>query len=121
MIIGLTLLTGLDFLANSWKKSTIIEQHYYQQYNQASSSLNWAVTQDWQPPSNHWQCKTEPILHLRVCIKLSLLKIDNYTLIRGEADDFSLYMLAHYDNHKLLVEKGHWLDYCPEKRNSDCE
>ena len=53
--------------------------------------------------------------------KKSRLKIDNYTLLRAQADDYYLYMLTHFADNHLIIEKGHWLDYCPEKRLVDCE
>ncbi|MCO6561092.1 MAG: YgdB family protein, partial [Gilliamella sp.] len=108
-------------LIASWQKNILIETQYYQQFNQASSSLTWAITQNWQKPKANWYCMTESTYQLKACIKKSLLRIDKYVLVRGEAKDFYLYTLAHFDNNRLIVEKGHWLDYCPEKRAIYCE
>jgi hypothetical protein len=121
MTVGLGLLIGFNLLIASWQKTILIEIKYYQKFNHSSSSLTWAISQNWQPPKANWQCMTEPTYHLKACIKQSLLKIDDYVLIRGEADDFFLYTLAHFDNNRLIVEKGHWLDYCPEKKAIYCE
>ena len=121
MIIGLLLLTGFNQLLMSWHKTIVMETRYYQRFNQASSALNWALTQDWQTPTEQWQCLTDTKYKLKACVKKSLLKVDNYQLLRGEADGLFLYSLTHLKGTKLVVEKGHWLDYCPEKRSSDCE
>lgn len=121
MVIGLFLLTNFNLLLISWQKTVVMENRYYRQFNQASSALNWALTQDWQTPTKYWQCLTDSKYHLKACVKKSLLKVDNYQLLRSEADGFFLYSLAHLNGTKLVVEKGHWLDYCPEKRSSDCE
>lgn len=121
MIIGLSLLCGFHFLVASWQKIAMTERRYYQQFNTASSSLSWAITQRWQPPKPHWQCQLELNLQLKVCIKQSRWSHDNAILVRGEANGFFLYTLAHLHNNKLIVHKGQWLDYCPEKRSHDCE
>ncbi|MWP47379.1 DUF2509 family protein [Gilliamella sp. Pas-s27] len=123
MVVGLVLLIGFNLLICSWQKAILIENQYYRQFNQANSSLTWAITQNWQAPKANWHCMTEPTYHLKACIKRSLLKVDNYVLVRGEAEDedFFLYTLAHFDNNRLIVEKGHWLDYCPEKKAIYCE
>ncbi|MWN06367.1 DUF2509 family protein [Gilliamella sp. Pas-s95] len=123
MVVGLVLLIGFNLLICSWQKAIIMESRYYQQFNQANSSLTWGITQNWPAPKAHWHCLTEPTYQLKACIKKSLLKVDKYVLVRGEAkdEDFYLYTLAHFDNNRLIVEKGHWLDYCPEKRAIYCE
>lgn len=121
MVIGLLLLTGFNQLLISWHKTIAMETRYYKRFNQASSALNWALTQDWQTPTDQWQCLKDTKYQLKACVKKSQLKVDNYQLLRGEADGFFLYSLAHFKGAKLVVEKGHWLDYCPEKRSGDCE
>ncbi|MCO6545797.1 MAG: YgdB family protein [Gilliamella sp.] len=121
MVMGLSLLISFNLLIVSWQKAILMESQYYQKFNQASSSLTWAIIQNWQPPKTNWYCMTDPNYHLKACIKKSLLKIDNYVLVRGEAKDFYLYTLTHFDNNRLIVEKGHWLDYCPEKKAIYCE
>ncbi|WP_085247511.1 DUF2509 family protein [Gilliamella mensalis] len=121
MTVGLVILVGFNLLVSSWQKAILMESRYYQQFNQASSSLTWAISQNWQTPKANWYCITEPTYQLKACIKQSLLKIDKYVLVRGEAEDFFLYMLAHFDNNRLIVETGHWLDYCPEKKAIYCE
>lgn len=120
-IVGLILLTGFQALVNSLKKTYLIEIQHYRQFNQASSSLNWATKQIWQLPTDEWQCLSDAKYQLKACIKKSRLKVDNYTLVRTQADEYYLYMLTHFENNQLSVEKGHWLDYCPEKKIVDCE
>ncbi len=120
-IVGLILLTGFQAIVNSLKKNYLIEIQYYRQFNLASSSLNWAIQQTWQLPTEEWQCLSDAQYHLTACIKKSRLKVDNYTLVRAQADDYYLYMLTHFADNHLIIEKGHWLDYCPEKRLVDCE
>ena len=120
-IVGLILLTGFQAIVNSLKKNYLIEIQYYRQFNLASSSLNWATQQTWQLPTEEWQCLSDAQYHLTACIKKSRLKVDNYTLVRAQADDYYLYMLTHFADNHLIIEKGHWLDYCPEKRLVDCE
>lgn len=121
MVLGFMLLAGFNLLITSWQKSIIIERIYYSRFNHASSSLHWAITQNWPIPTLRWHCQTEPVYHFKGCIKQSRLLIDNYVLVRGEHEGFFLYTLAHYHGNKLIVEKGHWLDYCPEKKSRDCE
>lgn len=120
-IVGLTLLTGFQATIDSLKKSYLIEIQHYRQFNQASSSLNWATKQIWQLPTDEWQCLSDAKYQLKACIKKSRLKVDNYTLVRTQTDEYYLYMLTHFENNQLSVEKGHWLDYCPEKKIVDCE
>lgn len=121
MVVGLILLTGFHLLIISWQKTIVMESRYYQRFNQASSSLTWGIFQNWSSPTTDWQCLTEPTYQFKACIKKSLLIIDNYILVRGEAEDFFLYALAYFEKNKLIVEKGHWLDYCPEKKITHCE
>lgn len=121
MLLGLILLTGFNLLITSWQKSIISELTYYPRFNQASSSLEWGRIQNWPPPTSTWQCQTEINHQFNACIKQSSLNTDNYILLRGGTNGFYLYLLTHYDGSKLKIEKGHWLDYCPERRNVDCE
>jgi Protein of unknown function (DUF2509). len=121
MTVGLILLTGFNLLINSWQKTVIMEIDYYKRFNHASSSLTWGIYQKWATPTTSWQCLTQSTYQLKACIKKSALTIDNYVLVRGEASHVFLFTLAHYENNQLVVEKGHWLDYCPEKKSSNCE
>lgn len=121
MVVGLILLTGFNLFIISWQKTIIMESLYYRKFNQASSSLTWGIYQNWSAPTVNWQCLTEATYQLTVCIKKSHLDINNYVLVRGETDDFFVYHLAYFDKNKLVIEKGHWLDYCPEKKSTDCE
>ncbi|MDF7666268.1 DUF2509 family protein [Orbaceae bacterium ESL0727] len=120
MLLGIILLTGFHSLITSWQKSIVSELHYYARFNQASSALHWGSRQIWAEPTANWQCQIETNNQLHACIKSSSLTTDRYTLLRGGSADFYLYQLTHYDNGKLKIEHGHWLDYCPEKRNMDC-
>ncbi|MDF7670194.1 DUF2509 family protein [Orbaceae bacterium ESL0721] len=121
MVLGLALLTGFNLLITSWQKSIITEISYYNRYNRAHSSQNWGATQSWAIPTNSWQCQNRTTDQLSACIKKSSLLTDNYTILRGSADGFYLYQLTHYMNGKLEMEKSHWLDYCPERRNYNCD
>lgn len=120
-IIGSILLTSTNLLMISWHKTLARENQYYHRFNKANSALNWALTQNWQRPTDNWQCLFETKYQWKVCIKNSLLQIDNYVLIRGESEGLFVYGLAHHQGSKLIVQKGHWLDYCPEKRRAYCE
>lgn len=84
MVLGLMLLTGFNLLITSWQKSIIMERIYYTRFNHASSSLHWAIEQNWRPATIHWQCQIEPLYHFKGCIKQSQLLVDNYVLVRGE-------------------------------------
>jgi hypothetical protein len=120
-IVGLILLTGFQATIEPLKKTYLIEIQHFRKFNRASSSLNWATKQAWQPPTEQWQCLSDAQYQLKACIKKSRLKVDDYTLVRAQADNYYLYMLAYFSNNQLIVEKGHWLDYCPEKKVTDCE
>lgn len=121
MVVGLTLLISFNLIITSWQKTIVMESRYYQRFNHASSSLTWGIFQYWSTPTTNWQCLTESTYQFKTCIKKSLLTIDNYILVRGEAENFFLYTLAYFKNNKLIIEKGHWLDYCPEKKSTHCE
>lgn len=121
LIVGLMLMSGFNQLITSWQKSMLTEQRYYARFNQAYSSLNWATTIPWPTPTQAWQCQTEKVHQFKACIKNMSISTNGHTLVRGEFDNFYLYQIVNYTHFQLIVERGHWLDYCPDKRQSHCE
>jgi len=127
MVMVLLLLGGIlmaEFSQTSLliQKKVIYEKQYYIAENRALSSIQWAITLDWLPVTLVWQCQNLPSLELNACIKKSSLPVGNYILVRGQFAQINRYHLATYNEDGMLViDKGHWLDYCPENRQSSCD
>jgi len=127
MVMVLLLLGGIlmaEFSQTSLliQKKVIYEKQYYIAENRALSSIQWAITLDWLPVTLVWQCQNLPSLELNACIKKSSLPVGNYILVRGQFAQINRYHLATYNGDGMLViDKGHWLDYCPENRQSNCD
>ncbi|WP_392562754.1 DUF2509 family protein [Orbus sturtevantii] len=109
-----------SFLA---QKKMIYKKQYYIAENRALSSIQWAITLAWSEPTQLWQCQRLASLELNACIKKSSLSTGPYVIIRGTFEQIKRYHLATYNQHNglLSIENGHWLDYCPDNRESNCD
>ena len=121
LALGMVIIKTYSYISSSWQKDYIQYQQYYYHFNQAQSSIDWATLQNWSPPTELWQCQTLASYQLSACIKLANLVAENYVIIKGESSQFKLYHLATYNNAKLKLTLGHWLDYCPNNRSQYCE
>ncbi|RKS87073.1 uncharacterized protein DUF2509 [Orbus hercynius] len=115
------LLTEFRRTSLSTQKRTVVDKQHYQNKNYALSAIQWALTLEWELPDNTWYCKKHPTSLFYACIKLATLSNNNYTVIKGQSGEFTYYHLANYRQGRLKIEHGHWLDYCPQKRQADCE
>lgn len=130
-VIGMTIillcLSGIlmsEFIriSFSWQKKSVREKQSYLATNNVLSSITWATTLRWQSPSNLWQCQYEPVAEFNACIRQAELSNGDYIIIRGQSGRLKQYHLANYMHGILTIEKGHWIDYCPEnKREMNCE
>ncbi|WP_392553248.1 DUF2509 family protein [Orbus wheelerorum] len=122
LILGTLLMAEFSRTSLLIQKKTIYQKQYYKAENKALSSIQWAITLQWLPITQYWQCQYLPSQELNACIKKSSLATDNYILIRGQFAQLTRYHLATYSNDEILyINKGHWLDYCPEYRQSNCD
>lgn len=121
LILSTILVVGLNQFLLSKRKTVIYIKNNYKAINQASSAISWAMTLQWSPPMDTWQCQLHYEKKLNACIKKSTLSTGDYIIVRGQSDKVKRYYLANYNNGIITVEKGHWLDYCPENRNFDCD
>lgn len=120
-LLGMLMLYGINALFLDVKKSLISERNYFNHYNQASSSLAWALQQHWLIPTKDWQCQKSGIYQISACVKRSIHA--DFVLIKGGSESLYLYWLALFDpaTNLLTAVKGNWLDFCPEKTNEYCE
>ncbi|WP_392566975.1 DUF2509 family protein [Utexia brackfieldae] len=119
-MLSLLLLTAMMQVQSYWQKADFYEKRYYQHYNQAYSGLNWALSQAWPVPSRIWYCQRMSSLSLTACFKTSSQA--DFVLVKGVSKTLPLYYLAQYlPNGQLAITQGHWLDFCPEKKQRDCD
>lgn len=115
-------LVALHFnqLMQQWQKQIFYEKQYYHNYNTASSALLWGLRQAWPSPNDTWFCQKNRTGKMAACIKKS--SQPGLVLVKGTSETLSLYLLVEYDPiGKLIYRHGHWLDYCPEKSESNCD
>lgn len=133
---GLFLLSALHRQLDNIQKITVEEQHHLRAFNQATSSLNWGLTQSWSfslpwQKRAPWHCHEQPQYGLKACIRPSSLA--GFFILRGEGQYLSKQpQLVLYQRVKLpsgegertehrLIKAAHgWLDFCPEKDAKFC-
>lgn len=120
-LLGVILLTGLNKLVLSQQKHLNQQKDYYHAVNHALSSLQWAATLNWRAANDQWQCQYRQQAELSACIKSSQLTTNNFILVKGQYGAIKHYHLASLNHDKLIMNKGHWLDYCPEKQSANCD
>lgn len=122
LLLGSLLITELNRFSLAWQKKVIKEQQYYRDVNHSLSLITWATTVSWLSPTDIWQCQRNESTNSHACIRQAVLSNESYTIIRGQSNSIKQYHLATYQDGHLNIEKGHWLDYCPDKvRDNDCE
>lgn len=121
MTLGIIMMKTFSHISTLWQKDYIQYKRYYQQFNQAQSSIEWAMTQQWTIPTEHWQCQELLTYQLSACIKVAGLLNGEYVIVKGEFQQFKLFHLATLYNGKLTLQQGHWLDYCPNNKSQYCE
>ena len=129
LVMGLMLLNAQHRQLDSALLLAADEKRYLLAYNQAASALSWGVAQSWshgQLNESGWWCRQTT--ELRACAKLSSQA--GIVLVRGEAPMNGAEPLRLYQRSKpegatgeiaLRAETGGWLDFCPEKKQADCE
>ncbi|WP_346826051.1 YgdB family protein [Serratia inhibens] len=128
LVMGLMLLNAQHRQLDSALLLAADQQRYLKAYNQAASALSWGVAQSWPSKrlgANGWWCQQTE--ELRACAKLSAQA--GIVLVRGDGamsvgEPLRLYQLTKPDGtggtFELRAEIGGWLDFCPEKRETDC-
>ncbi|MHA7845573.1 YgdB family protein [Serratia sp. D1N4] len=130
LVMGLMLLNAQQRQLDSALLLAVDQQRYLRAYNQAVSALNWGLVQQWpreQLTATRWHCRPLPTDALQACVRRS--SRIGIVVVRGagviaNAEPLWLYQLASETNTvgdvALQAEKGGWLDFCPEKKESDC-
>lgn len=130
LLMGLLLLTAQQKQVDSALLLATDQQRYLKAYNQAASALNWGLVQPWPRATltaTGWYCLPLDNHELSACARLSARS--GVIMLRGQGDmpraaPLWLYQLTTEASGnatiRLQVQKGGWLDFCPEKRASDC-
>ncbi|QTF10869.1 YgdB family protein [Brenneria izadpanahii] len=128
-IVGLLLMSGLQRQLDAAMRTGSDERHYLRAFNQALSSLNWAMSLRWRDAGTHWQCRTLATEGLKACLRKA--SDDVQWLLRGEGRlpasqrPLVLYRrvaaLTSESQHVTLQSVPHgWLDFCPDKDSELC-
>jgi len=130
LVMGLMLLNAQQRQLDSALLLAVDQQRYLRAYNQAVSALNWGLVQPWsreQLTTTRWHCQQLHSDALQACARRS--SRTGIVMVRGagmvtQAEPLWLYQLTSetgaVGDVKLRAEKGGWLDFCPEKKESDC-
>lgn len=130
LVMGLMLLTAQQRQLEGALLLAADQQRYLRAYNQAASALSWGLAQPWPRESlqaTKWSCQQLGGEALLACARISAHS--GLVMVRGAGDIVGseplwLYQLATQSggagSHMLKAQKGGWLDFCPEKRESDC-
>jgi hypothetical protein len=130
LVMGLMLLNAQQRQLDNALLLAVDQQRYLRAYNQAVSALSWGLVQHWpreQLTATRWHCQPLHTDDLQACARLSSRA--GIVVVRGSgmmlnAEPLWLYQLASETSAvgdiKLQAGKGGWLDFCPEKKESDC-
>lgn len=127
LVMGLMLLTAQQRQLDSALLLAVDQQRYLRAYNQAASALSWGLAQSWPREAlqaTRWSCQQMSGEALLACARLSART--GLVMVRGAGDvtgaePLWLYQLATQNGgNRLKAQRGGWLDFCPEKRESDC-
>jgi hypothetical protein len=135
LLMGLLLLTAQQKQLDSALLLATDQQRYLKAYNQAASALSWGLVQPWPRvtlSATEWYCLQTDSDALSACARLSARP--GVIMLRGQGDiprsaPLWLYQLTTEaskgetikgETISLQALKGGWLDFCPEKRGSDC-
>lgn len=128
-IVGLLLMSGLQRQLDAAIHMGNDERHYLRAFNQALSSLNWAMSLRWRDAEPRWQCQTLATEELKACLRKA--SDGAQWLLRGEGRlpssprPLVLYRrvvsLTPVSQHVTLRPVPHgWLDFCPDKDDALC-
>ena len=134
--LGLFLLSALHRQLDNIQQITSEEQHYLRAFNQATSPLNWGISQNWPfslpwRAGSTWYCIQQQQYGLKACVKPASLS--GFFILRGESYPLGarppliLYQRVMlntgkgYLGHYQLVKAARgWLDFCPDKDVQFC-
>lgn len=130
-MFGLLLLTSLNQRLSEQLRLNSDERAYFHAKNQALSSLNWGVVQQWAKPTKYWVCLQDTNHHLKACLKLSsqpnkaLLVGYSHLLLNNDPVRFFQWIHLPTDWQKkkflfLIKQPRGWLDFCPEANEDIC-
>lgn len=91
----------------------------FHQINLAESALSWGLNQPWPPVTSNWFC-----LNYRPNVKSCLKQSKSFKglILTGESQSIKRYrLISQSESGKLVPHRNGWLDYCPEKKESDCD
>ncbi|NPD00591.1 YgdB family protein [Brenneria sp. hezel4-2-4] len=128
-IVGLLLMSGLQRQLDAAVRMGNDERHYLRAFNQALSSLNWAMSLRWRATEAGWQCQILATEDLKACLKKA--SDEGRWLLRGEgripaqSRPLVLYqrvvLLTSASANATLRPVSHgWLDFCPDKDAAHC-
>ncbi|WP_145490948.1 YgdB family protein [Yersinia rohdei] len=133
-VLGLFLLSALHRQLDNIQQITAEEQRHLRAFNQAASSLNWGIRQNWlfaMPWSEGatWHCNHQQQYDLKACIKPASLT--GFFILRGESQSYGLPLMlyqrvklhdnkGHIGGYKLIKDAHGWLDFCPDKDAKFC-
>ncbi|MEE3660798.1 YgdB family protein [Brenneria sp. g21c3] len=128
-IVGLLLMSGLQRQLDAAMRTANDERHYLRAFNQALSSLNWALSLRWRDAQAGWQCQALATEALKACLRKA--SDEGQWLLRAEGPmpasprPLMVYQrvvaLTSAAGHVTLqpVARG-WLDFCPDKDRMRC-
>ena len=134
--LGLLLLSAMHRQLDNIQQITAVDKRYLSAFNQATSSLNWGISQRWlftlpKHTKATWHCQEKQLIGLKACIKPASLT--GFYILSGESQFIGTGPpLILYQRVKLksedknnpgyqLVKDAHgWLDFCPDKDAQYC-
>ncbi|MCB5310075.1 YgdB family protein [Yersinia massiliensis] len=132
--LGLLLLSALHRQLDNIQQITAVDKRYLSAFNQATSSLNWGISQRWlftlvRHTNAAWHCQEKQLIGLKACIKPASLA--GFYILRGESQSIGttppliLYQRVKLKNknnlgYQLVKDAHGWLDFCPDKDAQYC-
>lgn len=132
MLFGMLMLKGLNGQLTTQVKIYGDERRYLNAYNQALSSIAWALSQRWALQKHQWQCQINASDGLSACVQQM---DDGRVLIRGSGklssseSDLALFQLSRRgdglseegDSRVKLNSTAYGsIDFCPLKQPAEC-
>ncbi|WP_159565801.1 YgdB family protein [Budvicia diplopodorum] len=133
MLFGTLMLKGLNAQLTTQVKIYGDERRYLRAYNQALSSIDWALSQRWNARSDQWLCRVSDRDELSACVREME---DSTILIRGAGQlnygepNLALFQLSvrrdsqqgEDDGASALKRVAHgYIDFCPLAMQADCD
>ncbi|RLM25946.1 hypothetical protein BIY29_06285 [Brenneria alni] len=128
-IVGLLLMSGLQRQLDAAVRMGNDERHYLRAFNQALSSLNWAMSVRWHDTQGGWQCQRRATENLKACLRKASDGVQ--WLLRGEGQiptqpsSLVLYQRVAFltsasERTRIQLVSQGWLDFCPDKDSARC-